>query len=80
MILSMCKLDHLAAVGGWATQGERRRERRDNDAFVSFLLNGINDGLIWDEVRKWLVITARGEKNVLLPKPSIHTEQMTLVV
>lgn len=65
--------------GGWETQGERRRERQANEAFVSFLLNGINDGLAGDEVRKWLVITARGE-NVLLHKPSIHTEQMTLVV
>lgn len=66
--------------GGWATQGGRRRERQANEAFVSFLLNGINDGLAGDEARKWLVITARGEKNVLLHKPSIHTEQMTLVV
>lgn len=80
MILSMRKRDHLAVEGGWATQGERRRERQANEAFVSFLLNGISDGLAGDEVRKWLVITARGEKNVLLHKPSIHTEQMTLVV
>lgn len=43
------------------TEGERRsRERQNNDVFVSFLLNDINDSLVLDEVRKLLVITERG--------------------
>jgi hypothetical protein len=51
----------LAAVGGWATQRVREEaERQDNDVFVSFLLNDINDSLVLDEVRKLLVITERG--------------------
>lgn len=61
MILSMYKADHLAAVGGWATQRAREEaERQDNDVFVSFLLNDINDSSVLDKVRKLLVITERG--------------------
>lgn len=60
-ILSLYKADRLAAVGGWATQRVREEaERQDNDVFVSFLLNDINDSLVLDEVRKLLVITERG--------------------
>lgn len=81
MILSMYKTDHLAAVGGWATQRVREAaEGQGNDAFVSFLLNDINDSLALDEVRKLLVITERGYKNMLLHKPSVHTKQLTFVI
>lgn len=60
-ILTMYKTDHLAAVGSWTPQRERgEAERQDNDVFVSFLLNDINDSLVLDEVRKLLVITERG--------------------